>query len=114
MIIIEKNINRVDYDYQISDKDTVRNKLAYKYKNPYKGPYEIIQTWNNGMVRLHMAALNNGIYIYQLTWYIPRRPLRYHYLVCTKHYLFYVGIGPIPDTELICIFQPISFVCTLY
>ena len=72
MIIIEKNINRVDYDYQISDKETVRNKLAYKYKNPYKGPYEIIQPWTNGMVTLNMGTMNNGLYTYQLRWYIPR------------------------------------------
>ena len=34
----------------------------------------------------------------------PRCPLKYHSLVCIKNYLFCVGIGPISDIELICIF----------
>ena len=30
-------------------------------------------------------------------------PLRSHYLVCNKNYLFYVVIGPICDIYLICV-----------
>ena len=44
----------------------------------------------------------------------PRRPLWSHCLVSIENYLFYVRIGPILDIYIICIFQPVSFVFTLY
>ena len=34
----------------------------------------------------------------------PRRPLYSHSLVCSEDYLFIVGIGPIRDKNLTCIF----------
>ena len=45
-----------NYDYKIGDKFMVRNKSAYKYETPYKGPYGINQPWTNGMVALEIVA----------------------------------------------------------
>ena len=33
-------MNRVDYDYKVSEKVMLINISAYKYETPYKGPYE--------------------------------------------------------------------------
>ena len=34
-----------------------RTKSAYKYKTPYRGPYEIVQTWTNDTVTLRTGAV---------------------------------------------------------
>ena len=44
----------------------------------------------------------------------PRFPLRSHSLVHSENNSYFLEIGPIRDIELICIFRPVSFVCTLY
>ena len=49
-----------------------------------------------------------------LTCYRLRCPLWYHYLVHSKNNSFFVGIGPILDKELTCIFRPVFSLCTLY
>ena len=47
-------------------------------------------------------------------WSSPRCPLRSHYLVHSKNNSFIVGIGPICDVELTCIFRPVfPFVCCI-
>ena len=35
------------------------NRSAYKYKTPFRGPYEIIQTWTNGTVTLRTGSVTN-------------------------------------------------------
>ena len=50
-----------NYDYKIGDKFMVRNKSAYKYETPYKGPYGINQPWTNGMVALEIVATENQL-----------------------------------------------------
>ena len=42
-----------------------------------------------------------------LTWSIPRRPLRSHSLVHSENNYYFLGIGPIRDVELTCIFRHI-------
>ena len=37
-----KNRKRVDYDYKVGNNIMLKNKKAYKYRNPYKGTYKVI------------------------------------------------------------------------
>ena len=48
------------------------------------------------------------------TWSTPRCPLRSHYLVHRKKNSYFLGIGPILDVELTCMFRPIFLIvyCT--
>ena len=36
-----ENDTRIDYDYRVGDKDMTKMSSTYKYKTPFKGPYEI-------------------------------------------------------------------------
>ena len=45
----------------------------------------------------------------QLTGSRPRCTLQYQSLVCIEKYLFNVGIRPICDKEIKCIFRPVYF-----
>ena len=36
---------------------------AYKLKTPFRGPYEIFQTWKNGTVTLQMGSVTMRINI---------------------------------------------------
>ena len=68
----------------------------------------------NGLVAISTISICRfGLFATHVTGSRPRCPLRSHYLVCIKNYLFYVGIGPICDTELIYIFLLFSSVCML-
>ena len=49
------------------------------------------------------------LFIVDMIGYSPRFPIWYHSLVCIKNYLFVVGIGPICDKDLVCIFWSIYF-----
>ena len=39
----------------------IYRKRAYKYKTPFKGLYEIVQTWTNGLVRLQTGAVTTSV-----------------------------------------------------
>ena len=41
--VIHENSTIIDYNYNIGYKVMVRRNQAYKYKTPFKGPYEIVQ-----------------------------------------------------------------------
>ena len=43
----------------------------------------------------------------------PRCPLWSHYLVHIKNNSYFLGIGPIRDIDLICIYRPFYFLCKL-
>ena len=45
--------------------------------------------------------------------YIPSFTILSDSLVFIDKCSFYVGIGPIRDVDIVCIFRPISFVCML-
>ena len=47
----------------------IRNKSEYKYKTPFKGPYENFQTWKNITVTLQMVAVTNRINICRINTY---------------------------------------------
>ena len=37
----------------------INNYAAYKYENPYKGPFVITKCWNNGTVTLTFIVIKN-------------------------------------------------------
>ena len=44
----------------------IRNKSAYKYKNLFKGPYEIVKTLTNVTVNLQTGAATTIINIFHI------------------------------------------------
>ena len=52
-----------------------------------------------------MLKMCYGCQFLLMTGFSPRRPLRYHYLVCIENHLFIVGIGTVLDKELEFIYQ---------
>ena len=71
---INKDVNRgittrIDHDYRVGDKIITRNRSAYKYEKPSRGPYEIVQTWTNGNVTLRKGAVTHRINIHNIKSY---------------------------------------------
>ena len=50
--VINKNSTIINYDFRVGNKFMIRIKSAYKYETPFKGQYELVQTWKNGSVTL--------------------------------------------------------------
>ena len=67
--VIHENTTIIDYNKKVGDKVTTRNKSAYKYKTPFKGPYGIFQTWTNGTITLQTGELKERINIYRIQYY---------------------------------------------
>ena len=64
-----ENANRRDYTYHVGDKVLVLQDLNRKYgADRYKGPFEIVQVYDNGTVRLKQSNARGGA-VYQ-TWNI--------------------------------------------
>ena len=53
---IRKNTKRVDHKYYVIDKVIINNHVAYKYENPYKGPFVITRCFTNGTAILKYGA----------------------------------------------------------
>ena len=47
----------------------VRRNQAYKYRTPFQGPYEIIQTWTNGTVTIKTGAVTSKLNIRRIKPY---------------------------------------------
>ena len=58
-----KNTTRIDHDYIVGDKVMTRNRSAYKYETPFRGPYENFQAWTNGTVTYQTEAVTHRINI---------------------------------------------------
>ena len=58
-----ENNTRIDHNYRVGDKVMTKNRSAYKYKTPFRGPYEIVQTLTNGTVTLQTGAVTHRINI---------------------------------------------------
>ena len=41
----------------------VRGKNVLKYETPFKGPYEMIQTWSSGTVTIQTGAITDRLNI---------------------------------------------------
>ena len=65
-----ENKNCTEYDYVISDKILIyRDGHFRKLEGPFLGPYEIIQIYTNGTVRIQRGATTERISIRRLTPY---------------------------------------------
>ena len=47
----------------------ISNNTAFKYKIPFKVPYEIVQTWTNGNVIIQMREVTSRINILRIKPY---------------------------------------------
>ena len=47
----------------------IRIKTLFKYENPFKGLYEIIQTWKNGSVTLQTGVVMTRVNILHIKRY---------------------------------------------
>ena len=63
---IHKNSRRADHDYQVENKDykavdkvMLANNNDFKYETLQKGPFGIMQCWNNGTFTLKYGAIKN-------------------------------------------------------
>ena len=75
---IRENIKRVDQDYKVRDKIMLNNHSAYKYENPYKGPFVMTHFCTNGPVTS------------QHIWKLP--VLHYHKIMVIYPYPFLLAI----------------------
>ena len=50
--IICKTFTRIGHDYGVGYQVMLRNKAAYNYKTPFRGPCKIFQAWKNRTVTL--------------------------------------------------------------
>ena len=66
---IHKNSTKIENDYKFGDQIMLRNKAAYKYKTPFRGPCEIDQIRTNGIVTLQMGAATTRINIHHIKNY---------------------------------------------
>ena len=65
-----ENSLRVDHDYHIGDKVLVTdNDIQCKLNCPTKEPYNIIQVYTNGTVRVQRGAVTERINIHHCTLY---------------------------------------------
>ena len=52
-----ENHNQLEHGYKFWDQFYFRDKQAYKYEEPYKEPYTILQMWTNGLVKLQIRVV---------------------------------------------------------
>ena len=73
---IHENSKRYDHDYQVKNKDYKLadkvipvNYTAFKYENPYKDPFKIIQCWTNGTISLQCGEIKIRYNIHHIKTY---------------------------------------------
>ena len=59
--IDRENTTRIDYDYRVEDKVMTKMSSVYKYKTPFRVPYEFFWRWKNGTVTLLTGAVTHRI-----------------------------------------------------
>jgi len=65
-----ENAKRKEYTYSVGDRVAVKQEPNRKFgSDRYKGPYEVVQVFNNGTIRLNMSNAHAGGAVYQ-TWNI--------------------------------------------
>ena len=64
-----ENTTIIYHNYRVGDKVMTKTKSAYKYKTPFKGPYEIFCTWTKRTVTLHTVAVTTRINIHNIKPY---------------------------------------------
>ena len=66
--LIRKNCTRTDHNDRVGDQITVRKK-DFKYETPFKGPYDIVQTWTNGTVLIQALLITDRLNIRRIKPY---------------------------------------------
>ena len=54
--ILCKNSTRIDHNYRVGNHTMVRKQNDLKYETPFKGLYDIVQTWTNRNVAIQTGA----------------------------------------------------------
>ena len=67
--VANENTNKIDHNYRVWDKVMTKMSLANKYETLFRGPYEIVQTWENGTFTLQTGAVTQRINIYNIEPY---------------------------------------------
>ena len=63
-----ENKNRVDHDYEVNDQVLIyRDGIYRKLEGPFLGPYNIVQIYTNGTVRIQRGTVTERINICRLT-----------------------------------------------
>ena len=69
----KENKKRLKYTYEVGQKVLIKTEQSRKYgKNPYEGPYEVVQVRNNGSLRLSKLIGRGAIFeTYNLRNVVP-------------------------------------------
>ena len=63
-----ENKSRVDHDYEVNGQVLIyRDRIYRKLEGPFLGPYNIVQTYTNGRVRIQLGTVTERINIRRLT-----------------------------------------------
>ena len=57
--IICENTTKIYHDYRVGDKVMTIDSSTFKYKNPFEGPYEIVQMCTNVTITIKMGAVTD-------------------------------------------------------
>ena len=61
--------NQIKYNPRVEDQVLLSYKAAYKYKNPFKGPYDIVQTCTNKTVTTIMGVVIDWVSTRHINFY---------------------------------------------
>ena len=64
-----ENAKRIDHQYKEGDLVLLLRGTENKYEAPYKGPYCILQVYDNGTVRLQVGAVKDTVNLRRLRLY---------------------------------------------
>ena len=64
-----ENAKRVAHLYRVGDPVLLRKGTENKYETPYQGPFDILQVYDNGTVRLKVGAVEDTYNIRRITPY---------------------------------------------
>ena len=63
----KENAKRIPHEYNIGDQVLIRKGTEYKYEQPYKGPYPILQVNDNGTIRIQKGAVSQVVNLWRVT-----------------------------------------------
>ena len=69
----QENRKRIKYTYVVGQKVLIKTEQSRKYgKNPYQGPYEVVEVHNNGSLRLKKLIGRGAVFeTYNLRNVVP-------------------------------------------
>ena len=65
----KENSTRTQYKYEVDEHVLLRNKLVRRLELSYKGPYKIIEVFDNGTVRIQMGTIEDRVNIRHIVPY---------------------------------------------